>query len=1091
MASHSRQLILFGDDLIADALAVDNSVTGDPKVCRHSEAGHFPASAGWGARLTKLYSRKADIVLRGYLGYTSLWGLNLLPSLFPEGGGKLRTLVVISFGFNDALTGMRHVSVKDFKINMTQMVLSLKERLGNCRVVLITHPPSVEKVEAEDPSSSLAPPLPPRPLSYRHSPAKVRHGSTASNGSQDNDFGGRSRTNSAAEMSMSYLSNRNSCSCGSESSSSSSGESAFAASLPPPPPPPPPSPPAPQDAYAPPLPSDLPSDLPSNSPSSSAVASSSIHLDREPDLSGANSSISSPSLGASSAAPSSTEFMPSNTSVNGVFAENPAPSSLSSFSDAASSSASDTDSAAVCSAVNVLESSSPTASVAEPIDISSSSASSLASASSTSKENDDQAFTLLPPSTLVERDVSEAAETALPTSSVFDSFPSLVPVNTHRNSQSASFVELESEDDLSSHDLPVSEPLVDVSLTKPVMNFEDLLFSSAAASSSTSSTDKHASTSSSDRATTTAEIQDSSSSTITAVPVSSDPDIPEFRTQHSSSENALTSSANIQQAPNGICSTSTSTSTSTISEQSENTDTDATTAAAVIAPASSTNAVFAAGPAAEGVRVANNQANHKHEQEAKEPASSPSLSHDRSFSSNNNNNNYNSSEIKKRDTSQSHQQSVSIHISNATPAELERLKQQLAVTKAQTLQYSVTAHMKALEEYSEALLEIGRSTNCYVLDLWTRLHGRTDRYQYIDGWKLSAQGHTLLYDMLVEIIDEQEPDFRATTLASHGPSLEELLANPAHPFHQRPSLQRHTTTPVITRPAKAADPSFDSLPSAMLHRDPSQVSEPESPSVVQRAALSVVTDEMKHLAKLPGSLGLTFLPSRGPVKGLSVSAVKAGSTAEDAGICKGDMLLELKGTPILDQKDYEAAWKYFHPSIGSLLTVKVLRESQLLDLEVVVGCEGYTAEQIRKMYNLPKPPPSEAKPKTMGPAQAERIFKATIEAKKRRQSMVPHVDLSVREYISEEGVGILVTKVIPGDAADLAQLQKGDLLLVLAGVPLGTMIDFKNAWKDKEPGSVLALTFMRSGVSMETLLTIGAKGYKLDQVSSINKLASR
>lgn len=303
-----------------------------------------------------------------------------------------------------------------------------------------------------------------------------------------------------------------------------------------------------------------------------------------------------------------------------------------------------------------------------------------------------------------------------------------------------------------------------------------------------------------------------------------------------------------------------------------------------------------------------------------------------------------------------------IHVSNATPTDLERLKHQLAVAKAQTLHYSVAGHMKALEEYVEAIWEVGRSTDSHVLDMWGKLQEREDKGLYMDNWKLSPQGHNLLYESLVELIDEQEPDLGVSSLAVHGPTLEELLSNPQHPFYQRPSLQKPSPSP-LKLPSRA---------------DPEQV--PPEPLPMPRV---FVSEELKSLTKLPGKLGLTFLPSKGPVKGISVSVVKPGSTAEDAGICKGDILLELMGTPIMDQRDYEATWKRRNPMVASFISLKVLRDSQLLDLDVLVGAEGYSAEQIRRIADLPKPAPTESK--VSGIERAERLFKATIEAKKKRQ----------------------------------------------------------------------------------------------------------
>jgi hypothetical protein len=38
---------------------------------------------GWGAALADTYSRKADVVVRGYGGYNTRWALFLLHQIFP------------------------------------------------------------------------------------------------------------------------------------------------------------------------------------------------------------------------------------------------------------------------------------------------------------------------------------------------------------------------------------------------------------------------------------------------------------------------------------------------------------------------------------------------------------------------------------------------------------------------------------------------------------------------------------------------------------------------------------------------------------------------------------------------------------------------------------------------------------------------------------------------------------------------------------------------------------------------------------------------------------------------------------------------
>jgi hypothetical protein len=45
---------------------------------------HSFANEGWGAALADLYSRKADVFLRGYSGYNTRWALLLLDKVFPK-----------------------------------------------------------------------------------------------------------------------------------------------------------------------------------------------------------------------------------------------------------------------------------------------------------------------------------------------------------------------------------------------------------------------------------------------------------------------------------------------------------------------------------------------------------------------------------------------------------------------------------------------------------------------------------------------------------------------------------------------------------------------------------------------------------------------------------------------------------------------------------------------------------------------------------------------------------------------------------------------------------------------------------------------
>ncbi|XP_058087663.1 GDSL esterase/lipase At5g62930-like isoform X1 [Magnolia sinica] len=109
---------------------------------------------GWGAALADTYSRKADVMVRGYGGYNTRWALFLLNHLFPLSCMKPPVAVTIFFGANDAaLLGRtnerQHVPVEEYKDNLRKIVRQLKECSRTMLVVLITPPPVDENGRKE------------------------------------------------------------------------------------------------------------------------------------------------------------------------------------------------------------------------------------------------------------------------------------------------------------------------------------------------------------------------------------------------------------------------------------------------------------------------------------------------------------------------------------------------------------------------------------------------------------------------------------------------------------------------------------------------------------------------------------------------------------------------------------------------------------------------------------------------------------------------------------------------------------------------------------------------------------------------------
>ncbi|KAL3512826.1 hypothetical protein ACH5RR_025543 [Cinchona calisaya] len=126
------QIVLFGDSITAQSFR----------------------SGGWGADLADTYSRKADIVNRGFGGYNTRWALFLLHHLFPLGSATPPIATTIFFGANDAALSGRtserqHVPVDEYKENLRRMVQHLKECSPTMLIVLITPPPINEEGRKE------------------------------------------------------------------------------------------------------------------------------------------------------------------------------------------------------------------------------------------------------------------------------------------------------------------------------------------------------------------------------------------------------------------------------------------------------------------------------------------------------------------------------------------------------------------------------------------------------------------------------------------------------------------------------------------------------------------------------------------------------------------------------------------------------------------------------------------------------------------------------------------------------------------------------------------------------------------------------
>ncbi|KAI3836482.1 hypothetical protein MKW98_008243 [Papaver atlanticum] len=101
---------------------------------------------GWGAILADIYSRSADIVLRGYSGWNSRNALEVVHQVFPKDAAVQPSLVIVYFGGNDSVaphpSGLGpHVPLSEYIENMRKIAIHLKSLSDKTRVIYLSPPP--------------------------------------------------------------------------------------------------------------------------------------------------------------------------------------------------------------------------------------------------------------------------------------------------------------------------------------------------------------------------------------------------------------------------------------------------------------------------------------------------------------------------------------------------------------------------------------------------------------------------------------------------------------------------------------------------------------------------------------------------------------------------------------------------------------------------------------------------------------------------------------------------------------------------------------------------------------------------------------
>ncbi|KAL6987810.1 GDSL esterase/lipase wdl1 [Sarracenia purpurea var. burkii] len=108
------------------------------------------SNEGWGALLADIYSRKADIFLRGYAGWNSSRGVQVLNQVFPKNATTQPSLVIVYLGGNDSMhphpSGFGpHVPLHEYTENMRKISVHLQSLSENTRLIFLGAPPVNEE----------------------------------------------------------------------------------------------------------------------------------------------------------------------------------------------------------------------------------------------------------------------------------------------------------------------------------------------------------------------------------------------------------------------------------------------------------------------------------------------------------------------------------------------------------------------------------------------------------------------------------------------------------------------------------------------------------------------------------------------------------------------------------------------------------------------------------------------------------------------------------------------------------------------------------------------------------------------------------
>ena len=173
-------------------------------------------------------------------------------------------------------------------------------------------------------------------------------------------------------------------------------------------------------------------------------------------------------------------------------------------------------------------------------------------------------------------------------------------------------------------------------------------------------------------------------------------------------------------------------------------------------------------------------------------------------------------------------------------------------------------------------------------------------------------------------------------------------------------------------------------------------------------------------------------------QGALVSDVTAEGPAAQARIRPGDVIVEFDGKKVESSTDIHNWAAATAP--GTRIKIGLLRDGQRTDVYATLS-----ERPAEKAQATPAPPEG-----PQGPT-AQKLGLSI-------QALTPDI---ARQLGYDDDQGVVITDVVPGGAADDAELQRGDLIKEVNRVRIGTTRDFATAVAGAKSGDTLALLVRR------------------------------